>query len=77
MIEPRDEGEIAQDYQARHNAAAITAHRRTMARAETGPGSEICAECGDEIPPARREAQPGCTMCLDCQAAAERLKEGM
>lgn len=73
-----DEGELAADYQARHNAAAIEAHRRAMAAAgSAGPGAEICAECGDEIPPERREAQPGCTLCLDCQAAAERLREGM
>jgi phage/conjugal plasmid C-4 type zinc finger TraR family protein len=72
-----DEGDIAADYQARHNAAALEEHRRAMARAETGPGSEMCEECGDDIPAARRQKQPGCTRCVDCQSAHERLAGGM
>jgi phage/conjugal plasmid C-4 type zinc finger TraR family protein len=26
-----------------------------------------CAECGEEIPEARREALPGVKLCIDCQ----------
>ncbi len=66
-----DEGDLAQDWQARSNAAAIAAHRHAMA-ANRGPATGICTECGDEIPPRRREAVPGCVLCVDCQAGAER-----
>ena len=36
-----------------------------------GPGLERCAECGAEIPPARREAVPGVRLCLPCQQAED------
>ena len=32
-----------------------------------GPGSPICLDCGEPIPPERREASPGCRFCIDCQ----------
>ncbi|MFZ5774041.1 MAG: TraR/DksA family transcriptional regulator [Thermodesulfobacteriota bacterium] len=76
MIDPRDEGEVAQDYQARHNQAAIEAVL-AEARRQTGPGLEFCEDCGDEIPPGRREAQPGATRCVECQSLHGRLREGM
>ena len=42
-------------------------------RAQRGPVGESlkeCAECGEDIPPKRREALPGVKLCVDC--AAER-----
>lgn len=30
-----------------------------------------CADCGAEIPPARRQAVAGCTRCTECQSAFE------
>ena len=32
-----------------------------------GESLEECAECGEEIPEARREALPGVKLCIDCQ----------
>lgn len=32
-----------------------------------------CAECGEAIPEARREAQPGCELCVHCQSELERM----
>ncbi|MHB1183380.1 MAG: TraR/DksA C4-type zinc finger protein [Desulfobulbia bacterium] len=75
--EPMDEGDVAADYQARHNAAALADHRAKMVGQATAPSLEICEDCGDEIPPERREKQPGCTRCIDCQRVHERLKGGM
>jgi len=77
MREPRDEGDIAQDYQARHNAAALADHRARMAGQAATPSLETCEDCEDEIPVGRREKQPGCTRCIDCQRVHERLQGGL
>lgn len=77
VIDPRDEGDIAQDYQARLNAAALANHRAMMSGQLTTEASEICMDCDDDIPAARRAAQPGCSRCADCQAVFERLGGGM
>jgi len=37
-----------------------------------GPGLTHCAECGAEIPPARRVAIPGVRHCVACQEALDR-----
>lgn len=31
-----------------------------------------CAECGEPIPEARRQAQPGVRLCIACQTGADR-----
>jgi len=39
-------------------------------KARRGPEGESlteCAECGEEIPEARRLARPGVKLCIDCQ----------
>lgn len=36
-------------------------------RAPVGDSLSQCAECGEEIPPARRAARPGVKLCIDCQ----------
>ena len=46
----------------------------SRARSEMAHGGESlaeCAECGDEIPEARRRAVPGVRLCVECQSAAE------
>lgn len=77
MIDPRDEGDIAQDYQTRLNAAGVAASRAEMNRQQVAPTLEICVDCENEIPPARREAQKGCTRCAECQTLFERLGGGL
>ena len=42
---------------------------RARARMPTGEGQTHCAECGDEIPEARRRALPGVRTCVECQSA--------
>ena len=37
-----------------------------------GPGLPHCAECGNEIPAARRAAIPGVRFCLSCQEAHDQ-----
>ena len=33
-----------------------------------GAGSDECDDCGEEIPPARRNALPGTRTCVACQS---------
>jgi phage/conjugal plasmid C-4 type zinc finger TraR family protein len=45
---------------------------RVQSRMPQGPGLTHCAECGAEIPQARRDAIPGVRMCVSCQEAHDR-----
>ena len=36
-------------------------------RLPVGEGTELCVECAEEIPAARRKALPGVTTCVQCQ----------
>jgi phage/conjugal plasmid C-4 type zinc finger TraR family protein len=38
------------------------------ARTPKGPSAEYCDDCGEPIPPRRREALPGVRTCVACQA---------
>jgi len=40
---------------------------RVQSRLPQGPALAHCAECGNEIPEARRNAVPGVRFCLPCQ----------
>ncbi len=40
---------------------------RAKSRLPQGPSLSHCAECGTEIPEARRTAVPGVQLCLKCQ----------
>ena len=41
--------------------------RMRARRAPVGESLRECAECGEEIPEARRVALPGVKICIDCQ----------
>ncbi len=71
-----DEGDVAQDYQTRHNQDAIN---RALAevRRPVAMTLKICEECGEVIPRGRRKAQPGCSRCAECQRVHERLRGGL
>jgi phage/conjugal plasmid C-4 type zinc finger TraR family protein len=45
---------------------------RAQNRLPHGPSLSHCAECGAEIPEARRAAVPGVRLCLRCQEAHDR-----
>ena len=38
----------------------------------SGQGLSHCADCGQEIPEARRNAIPGVRLCITCQAAVDQ-----
>jgi phage/conjugal plasmid C-4 type zinc finger TraR family protein len=45
---------------------------RAKSRLPQGPSLTHCAECGAEIPEARRAAVAGVRLCLPCQDAQDR-----
>jgi phage/conjugal plasmid C-4 type zinc finger TraR family protein len=45
---------------------------RAQSRLRSGPGLTHCAECGVEIPDARRRAIPGVRLCVACQESQDR-----
>ena len=45
---------------------------RAKSKLARGPSLTHCAECGGEIPQARRGAVPGVRLCLSCQDAVDR-----
>jgi phage/conjugal plasmid C-4 type zinc finger TraR family protein len=46
--------------------------KRAQSRLPNGPGLTHCADCGAEIPEARRNAIPGVRLCVSCQEAEDR-----
>jgi phage/conjugal plasmid C-4 type zinc finger TraR family protein len=53
------------------DASVEDAIERARARLPKGPSLTNCADCGFEIPAARREALPGVRFCVGCQAARD------
>lgn len=60
--------------QARVDAAREDAIRAALRR-QPAAGAEAathCADCGDEIPPARQDLVEGVNTCVECQNLRER-----
>jgi len=53
------------------DATVKDAIERARSQLPAGQSLATCAECGVEIPEARRAALPGVRLCLDCQVAAD------
>ena len=54
--------------------------RMKTRRAPVGDSLTECAECGEDIPEARRRAIPGVKLCIDCAAerdGAYRVRAGI
>ena len=47
---------------------AVAAARARLAKGES---LEECEECGEPIPPRRREALPGVRTCVECQSGRD------
>lgn len=54
------------------DATVKDAIKLAKSRLPSGPSLTNCAECGTEIPQARRDAVPGVRLCLPCQDARDR-----
>ncbi|GGL74013.1 DksA/TraR family C4-type zinc finger protein [Wenxinia marina] len=46
--------------------------RMRATRRPEGESATECAECGEDIPEARRQAIPGVKLCVDCQSGRDR-----
>lgn len=66
-----DEGDIAQDYQSRHNQEAI---RAALPIKPKRPSRSHCLDCEGVIPEARQIAVPGCKRCVRCEQKNETLR---
>jgi len=64
------------DYCDQSAAAGDMLYKVALKNARTTMCDDIeylyCADCGEEIPRARREAVHGCSTCVQCQAIRER-----
>jgi phage/conjugal plasmid C-4 type zinc finger TraR family protein len=54
------------------DATVKDAIRRAQDHLPRGPEVSQCAECGSEIPSARRTALPGVRLCVACQDVKDR-----
>lgn len=57
------------------DASIKDALKSVRRRLPEGPSLKRCAECGAEIPQARREALPGVRLCIACQSEADKQAE--
>ncbi len=56
------------------DASIEDAVERARSRLPHGDSLTHCEACGDEIPPARRQAVPGVRLCVSCQEAEDRQR---
>lgn len=54
------------------DATVKDAVERAKSLLPNGPGLTHCADCGAEIPEARRKAIPGVRLCIPCQEAEDK-----
>jgi phage/conjugal plasmid C-4 type zinc finger TraR family protein len=45
--------------------------KRARSHLPSGEAAKYCAECGEEIPKARRQALPGTKTCVACQSVRD------
>jgi phage/conjugal plasmid C-4 type zinc finger TraR family protein len=62
-----DEVDLAYEEEQRTLSALLA--KRTQYHGES---AELCEDCGDEIPLARRRGVPGVRTCVSCQELRER-----
>lgn len=62
-----DAADMAGDAQAVYDAELADRLERERQARENRVGTVECIECGDPIPPRRREAMPWVTRCVPCQ----------
>jgi phage/conjugal plasmid C-4 type zinc finger TraR family protein len=57
------------------DATVKDAVERAKSQLPAGPSLLHCAECGAEIPEARRVALPGVRLCLACQEQLDKVQQ--
>lgn len=46
--------------------------QRARSQLPSGESLEVCEECGEPIPEARRKAIPGVRLCVECQSELDK-----
>ena len=59
------------DVQQQIDASVDDAVRRARSELGAGVSAEVCEDCGEPIPEARRRALPGVRRCVPCQEASD------
>jgi phage/conjugal plasmid C-4 type zinc finger TraR family protein len=72
-----EEAEVAQIRSLQLHMSALSKVQEKLAEQRRFESLEECAECGEEIPEARRKAIQGCMLCVHCQALEERYQKGL
>ena len=72
-----EEAEVAQIRSLQLHMTALNKVQEKLAEQRKFESLEECAECGEEIPEARRKAIPGCMLCIHCQQIEERHQKGL
>ena len=66
-----DAADVAQQIESAFLGDKLAEQRRRAAL--DAPGADLCADCAEPIPAARRRALPSAFRCVNCQAYAERI----
>ena len=72
-----EEAEVAQIRSLQLHMGALSKVQEKLAEQRKFESLSECAECGDEIPEARRKAIPGVMLCVHCQQLEERYQKGL
>jgi phage/conjugal plasmid C-4 type zinc finger TraR family protein len=72
-----EEAEMAQLHSIHMHLNAIGKVQEKLAEQRKFVSLEECAECGEDIPEARRTAIPGVQLCVHCQTLVERNAKGL
>ena len=66
-----DDDQVLQQIQDSVNDEVARARRLV----NKGESLQFCAECGEEIPEARRQSIPGVRLCIHCQEEADKQQK--
>ncbi|MFC0035491.1 TraR/DksA family transcriptional regulator [Cardiobacterium valvarum] len=66
-LDPADQADITIEQTLNAGLAKLHA-------AASGHGQAVCADCGEPIPAARRQAFPAAIRCIECQEIFERFQ---
>jgi phage/conjugal plasmid C-4 type zinc finger TraR family protein len=69
------DGAVQEQIDATIEDAVSRARSRLRSGQQSGASRRDCAECGEAIPEARRQAVPGVRLCITCQAELDEKEK--
>ena len=70
-----DIADRAEQAEAAQREASLATARRAREAEAARTAAEICVNCGEQIPPARRQYVPGVQYCFECQQVLEQHRQ--